>query len=88
MDQTTVSTGQDPEGREVKQTFGLILDMTWTVKSVDASGVASMTQTIDRVRTTAAAPFGKFSFDSKEAGDAAGPWPGRCSRCSSAPSSP
>ena len=71
MDQTTVSTGQDPSGRELKQTIGLIMDMTWTVKSVDASGVASMTQTIDRVRTTAASPFGKFSFDSKEAGDAA-----------------
>ncbi len=70
MDQTTVSTGQDPSGREIKQTFGLILDMTWTVKSVDASGVASMTQTIDRVRTSAASAFGKFSFDSKEAGDA------------------
>lgn len=71
MDQTTVSTGQDPAGREIKQTFGLIMDMTWTVKSVDASGVALMTQRIERVRASAASPFGKFSFDSKEAGDAA-----------------
>jgi Family of unknown function (DUF6263) len=70
MDQTTVSSGQDPMGREVKQTFGLIMDMTWTVKAVDPSGVATMTQRIDRVRTSAASPFGKFSFDSKEAGDA------------------
>ena len=71
MDQTTVSTGQDPGGRELKQTIGLVMDMTWAVKSVDASGVASMTQTIERVRTNVASPFGKFSFDSKEAGDAA-----------------
>ena len=72
MDQSTVSTGQDPGGREVKQTIGLVMDMTWTIKSVDASGVASMTQTIDRVRASAASPAGKFSFDSKEAGDASG----------------
>jgi hypothetical protein len=71
MDQTTVSTGQDPGGREVKQTLGLIMDMTWKVKAVDASGVASMIQTIDRVRASASSPLGKFSFDSKEAGDAA-----------------
>jgi Family of unknown function (DUF6263) len=71
MDQTTVSTGLDPvSGREMKQTLGLIMDMTWTIKSVDASGVATMTQKIDRVRASAAAPTGKFSFDSKEAGDA------------------
>jgi Family of unknown function (DUF6263) len=71
IDQTTVSTGQDPSGRELKQTIGLIMDMTWTVKAVDPSGMATMTQKIDRVRTSAASPFGKFSFDSKEAGDAA-----------------
>ena len=68
MDQNTVATGQDPGGREIKETQGLIIDMTWTVKAVDASGVASITQTIDRVRTSRTAPFGKFSFDSKEAG--------------------
>jgi Family of unknown function (DUF6263) len=72
MDQTTVTTGPDPiSGREMKQTLGLIMDMTWTVKSVDASGVASMSQKIDRVRASAASPAGKFSFDSKEAGDSA-----------------
>jgi hypothetical protein len=73
MDQNTVTTGQDPMGREIKQTVELILDMTWTIKAVDASGVASITETIDRVRTTMAAPFGKFSFDSRDAGNAAGP---------------
>jgi hypothetical protein len=69
MDQTTVRIEQDPEGRETKQNFSLILDMAWTVKSVDASGVASITQTVDRVRTSLAAPLGKFSFDSKDLGN-------------------
>jgi Family of unknown function (DUF6263) len=70
MDQTTAQTSQDPEGREIKQNFGLILDMSWKVKSVDASGVASLTQTVDRVRTTLSAPGGlKFSFDSKDLGN-------------------
>jgi len=66
MDQNTVQSGEDPQGREVKQTFGLIMDMTWTVKSVDASGLATLQQTVDRVRTSLVAPFGKFSYDSKE----------------------
>ncbi len=73
MDQTTVTSGPDPiSGREMKQTLGLIMDMTWTVKSVDASGVASMSQKIDRVRVSGASGGNKFSSDSKEAGDAAG----------------
>lgn len=72
MNQNTISTGQDLEGREVKQTIGLIMDMTWTVKGVAPSGVASLALSIDRLRTSATAPFGKFSFDSKEAGAATG----------------
>lgn len=72
MDQNTVQSGQDPEGREQKQTYNLIMDMTWTIKSVDPSGVATISQTIDRLRTTVIGPFGKFSFDSKEAGNAPG----------------
>lgn len=76
MDQTTVSTGQDPEGKEISQTINLVMDMTWTVKAVDPSGSASVVQTIDRIRTTATLPFGKVTFDSKEAAaasSAAGP---------------
>jgi hypothetical protein len=64
----------DPDGKELKQTTSLVIDMTWKVKSVEAStGTAVMTQTIDRIRTTASLPFGKFSFDSKEAAEAPGP---------------
>jgi hypothetical protein len=70
MDQTTVSTGQDPEGKEMSQSINLVMDMTWTVKAVDPSGLASVVQTIDRIRTTATLPFGKITFDSKEAASA------------------
>ncbi len=72
MDQNTIQTSQGPEGREIKQTYGMIMDMTWTVKAVDPSGMASITQTIDRVRTTVTTQGGKFSFDSREAGNAPG----------------
>ncbi len=69
MEQTTVTSGQDPTGREVKRTISLILDMTWTIKSVAPSGVATLTQTIDRVRIGVTTPGSKISADSKELGD-------------------
>ncbi len=71
--QTTTTKGKDPSGQEIGQTLTLTLDLTWTVKEVDPQGMARLTQTIDRIRTTATLPFGKFSFDSKEGGDATGP---------------
>jgi hypothetical protein len=69
MASTTVTTGQDPTGREMKRTIELTLDMTWAIKGVDASGLASLTQTIDRVRISMSSPGSKISADSKEAGD-------------------
>jgi hypothetical protein len=70
METTTISTGQDPTGREVKRSYSLITDMSWTTKSVDASGLATLNQTIDRVRVTVSSPGSKISSDSKEAGEA------------------
>lgn len=70
--QTTVSKGKDPSGQEVGQTLTLTMDLTWNVKEVDSRGFATLTQTIDRIRTTATMPYGKFSIDSKENSDAAG----------------
>ncbi|WP_435009766.1 DUF6263 family protein [Tundrisphaera lichenicola] len=58
-----------PTPQEFKQGFTLTLDQTWKVKSVDDSGVATLTQTIDRIRTTAELPQGKVAFDSKEKKD-------------------
>ncbi len=71
--QTTTSKVKDGDGKEILQTLTLTIDLSWAVKAVDPSGSASLTQTIDRIRTTATMPFGKFSHDSKEAGDASSP---------------
>ena len=71
--QTTVTKVKEPNGQEVGQTLTLTLDLSWKVNAVDPAGVANLTQTIDRIRTSATMPFGKFSFDSKESGDAGGP---------------
>jgi hypothetical protein len=64
---------KDPAPQEFKQAFTLTIDQVWTIKSVDATGVATMTQTIDRIRTTAELPMGKATFDSKEPKDSGGP---------------
>ena len=71
--QTTVSKVKDPSGQEVGQTLTLTMDLTWNVKEVDPQGFATLTQTIDRIKTTATTPYGKFSIDSKENSNAAGP---------------
>ena len=70
--QTTVSKIKDQGGQEVSTTLTLTMDLTWAVKDVDPQGMATVTQTIDRIRTTATMPYGKFAMDSKD-GDAAGP---------------
>jgi len=71
--QTTISKIKDSTGQEVNTTLTLTMDLTWTVKEVDPQGGASLSQTIDRIRTTATMPFGKFAIDSQAGGDAAGP---------------
>jgi len=72
-DQKTSTKGKDPDGKEITQGLTLTIDLAWAVKAVEPSGAATITQTVDRIRTTATLPFGKVSFDSKESGDAAGP---------------
>jgi hypothetical protein len=72
METTTVSTGKDPAGRETKRSFKLITDMSWTTRSVDPSGVATLVQTIDRIRVTVNTPGSTISSDSKEAGEGEG----------------
>lgn len=72
-DQKTTTKGKDPDGKEITQGLTLTVDLSWAVKAVDPSGLATITQTVDRIRTTASLPFGKVSFDSKESGDASGP---------------
>ncbi len=72
-DQTTASKAKDPGGQEVNQTVTLTVDLAWTVKAVDPSGTATLTQTIDRMRTTATTPHGKMAFDSRDAAAASSP---------------
>jgi len=71
--QSMTTRVKDPAPQEFKQGFTLTIDQVWTVKSVDASGVATITQTIDRIRTTAELPIGKVTYDSKEAKDSGSP---------------
>ena len=48
-----------------KMNVGITMDLTWVVQSIDAQQVASLTQTIDRVRMTADGPqAAKVQYDS------------------------
>lgn len=71
--QTTQTKVKEAGGQNLDNTLTLTMDLTWKVGAVDPRGVATIVQTIDRIRTTATVPNGKLSFDSKESGDAAGP---------------
>jgi hypothetical protein len=65
MDQKTITQLKAGNGQESKTTVTQTLDATWAVKSVDASGTAEMTQSIDRLRTKIESPFGSIEYDSK-----------------------
>jgi hypothetical protein len=71
--QSMTTRVKDPAPQEFKQGFALTIDQVWTVRSVDASGVASIAHTIERIRTTAELPVGKLTYDSKEAKDGGSP---------------
>jgi hypothetical protein len=66
MDQKSVTTAKLPGGQEIKTTLAQTIEMTWAVKSVDESGKAELTQTINRIRDQVDAPVGSYTFDSKE----------------------
>ena len=71
--QSMTTRVKEPAPQEFKQGFTLTIDQVWTVRSVDASGVASMAHTIERIRTTADLPVGRLTYDSKEAKDTGSP---------------
>lgn len=50
--------------RTAKTAIAQTIDLTWKVTSVDAKGVASMTQTIDRMRIKATTQEGTMAVDS------------------------
>src|SRR5262249_33655580 len=49
MDQRAVTTATLPGGEQMRTTLSQTIETTWTVKSVDPSGQAEMTQTITRI---------------------------------------
>ncbi len=66
MDQKTVTELKiAAQNQDIKTTVTQIVETTWTVLSVDASGTAEMSQSIDRLRSKVEANFGTFEFDSK-----------------------
>ena len=65
MDQKTVTQVKGPN-QDIKTTVNQVIDTTWAVLSVDKStGLGTLTQTIDRVRTKIEFPFGALDYDSK-----------------------
>jgi hypothetical protein len=65
MDQKTV-TQIKGTNQDIRTTVNQTIDTTWVVLSVDAStGVGTLTQTIDRVRTRIDSPFAQFEYDSR-----------------------
>ncbi len=53
-------------GNAINMDMTQLMDMTWSIKSVDKEGKAKMGQTFDRVRLTMNTAAGKMEFDSKE----------------------
>jgi Family of unknown function (DUF6263) len=72
MEQKTVTT-VNLNGQEVKTTLTQMIDMIWSVKSVDDQGTADVTQTFDRLRTKIESAFGAFEYDSKAEKEPEGP---------------
>ena len=65
MEQKSVTEVKAGGQQGIKTTVTQILDTTWTVQSVDPSGTAEWTQSIDRLRSKIDSSFGTMDFDSK-----------------------
>jgi hypothetical protein len=72
MDQKTITSVKGGP-QDIKSTMSQTIDMEWVVKDISADGLASLTQTVTRVRSKIESAFGAFEFDSKEAKDPEGP---------------
>jgi hypothetical protein len=69
MDQRAVSLAIYPGGEQMRTTLSQTIEMTWTVKSVDPSGQAELTQTITRIRDQLEGLVGSYTYDTKEGGE-------------------
>lgn len=72
MNQNAV-TEVKANGQNIKTTVTQTLETTWAVQTVDASGGAEMSQSIDRLQTKIESPFGTFDYDSKSEKQPEGP---------------
>jgi hypothetical protein len=72
MDQRSVTLAILPGGEQMRTTLSQTIELTWTVKSVDPSGQAELTQTITRIRDQLEGLVGSYTYDSKEGGDPPG----------------
>lgn len=72
MEQKTV-TAMKNNGQDIKTTHTQTIDMTWKVGDVAEDGTASITQSIDRIRTKIDAAFASLEFDSKDPKEQEGP---------------
>ncbi len=65
MVQKTTTKVKGPN-QDIRTTVSQTIDTTWNVLSVDReTGIGTLTQTIDQVRTKIEYPFGQFEYDSK-----------------------
>src|SRR5262249_17453933 len=69
MDQRAVTLAILPGGEQMRTTLSQTIEMTWTVKSVDANGQAELTQTITRIRDQLEGLVGSYTYDTKEGGE-------------------
>jgi hypothetical protein len=69
MDQRSMTLATLPGGEQMRTTLSQMIEMTWTVKSVDPSGQAELTQTITRIRDQLEGLVGSYTYDSKEGGE-------------------
>lgn len=57
----------DANGIEIDVKLKQVMDLTWTVKSVDSDGNAELNQKVDRIQLTMNTPFtGEVKYDSKK----------------------
>jgi hypothetical protein len=69
MDQRSVTTAILPGGEQIRTTLSQTIEMTWSVKSIDPSGQAELTQTITRIRDQLEGLVGSYTYDSREGGE-------------------
>src|SRR5262245_19917978 len=62
----TIASQTSVEGKPVETKVDLLMELTWTVASVDPQGAAQIVQTLDRIKMTLEAPgAAALAYDSQ-----------------------